>query len=231
MSDRCPGRPLGYRGGLASMNDGWDAPSDPERIAQERNWLDLVARRAPGAEAAMNKLFERYQTPFKRYLRARALPEADIEDAMQRVWIDVARKAGEFRPDGIPQAWLRGFLINEMVDTLSVNAKRNGRFISANDERHAASVEQAASRQTAPSPEAIRAARDFKECVQRAFSELKRQRGIEAWWLYLRHVEDWDVKQIAERRGSTLGAARQLMSSARKVFRELLSPCLGLRTD
>lgn len=212
-----------------SETDGAHAP-DEGRAEEERVLLALVARGGPTANSAMRTLFVRYQGRFKSHLRSRGFRDADIDDVTQRVWGDVARKAGKFSADGVPGAWLWGFLDIAKKDVLRTNAQRGDRFVSGNDDRQTSPSEQPSMEANAPSPEAQRKERDFKDCVQRAFAAFKRQHSNEAWWVYLRHVEDWDLDQIARYRGSSPHAAAQFLSKARKEFRELLAPCIELKT-
>ncbi|MBL8339875.1 MAG: sigma-70 family RNA polymerase sigma factor [Rubrivivax sp.] len=206
-------------------------PADPERVAMEREWLRRLAQGGPGADAAMHALFRRYQAPFKAFLRSRGFRGPEIDDLTQRVWLDVARKSHTFLADGVPEVWLWGFLKTAMRDALRAGAQRGARFVSSDDDNQAPSIDLALSELASPSPEAARAVHDFRECVRRAFAVFKRQHPKEAWWLYLWHVEEWDLEQIARYRGSTLHAASQFLSKARKMFREPVAPCLELRPD
>jgi RNA polymerase sigma factor (sigma-70 family) len=204
---------------------------DEARAKEERALLARIARGAPEANSAMRTLFNRYQPRFRSHLRSRGFRDGDIDDATQRVWSDVARKAGKFSADGVPGAWLWGFFDIAKKDVIRANAQRGDRFVSANDDRQTSPSEQPSTESNAPSPEAQRSARDFNDCVQRAFAAFKRQHSNEAWWVYLRHVEEWDLDQIAEYRGSSSHAAAQFLSQARKGFRELLAPCRDLKPD
>lgn len=197
------------------------------RHAQERGWLASIAVGGPPADVAMKALHERYQADFRAYLRRRGFREADIDDVTQRVWLDVARKAGRFARNGVPEAWLWSFLKNEMHDALRKDARLAARFTPANDETHHASETAVAS----STPEKAKALRDLRDCVERAFSAFKRQHAHEAWWMYLRHVEDWDLDQVARHRGGSRHAAEVFLSRARRLFRDHVAPCLPLRAS
>lgn len=212
------------------MDDGGDREdADAARAAEERNWIADVARGGEQGNGAMHKLFLRYRGPFRAKLRWRGLGEADIDDVMQKVWIDVAKKAATFSPEGLPRAWLWGFVKNKVKDYFRAQDRRGARFISANDEGAASSVANALS--SDPSPEAARARSDFNDCVQQAFAAFKQHHGDEAWWVYRRHVEDWDLNEIAKQQGKSPHAVSQALSMLRKALREFIAPCLELRTD
>lgn len=197
------------------------------RHAQERGWLACIAVGGPPANAAMKALHQRYQADFRAYLRHRGFRDADIDDVTQRAWLDIARKAGRFDRTGVPEGWLWGFLKNAMLDALRQNARLAARFTPANDDAHDPREAVAAP----DTPEKAKALRDLRDCVERAFSAFKRQHAHEAWWMYLRHVEDWDLDQVAHHRGGSRHAAVEFLSRARRLFRQHVAPCLPLRAD
>lgn len=195
------------------------------RHAQERGWLASIAAGGAPANAAMKALHQRYQAEFRAYLRRRGFRDADIDDITQRAWLDLARKAGSFARTGVPEAWLWGFLKHEMHDALRQDARLAARFMPANDEVHDPLATVAAP----DTPEKAKSLRDLRDCVERAFSTFKRQHTHEAWWMYLRHVEDWDLDQVARHRGGSRHAAEVFLSRARRLFRDHVAPCLPLR--
>jgi len=216
---------------------------------EERALLALAAQGGRAANAAMRTLFTRYQRRFKAHLRERGFGAADIDDTTQRVWADVWRKVGEFTAEGVPSHWLWGFFRNAKNDLLRKTAQRGERFISGDADAHTgahtdaktdANIDFARDCQTTaenspaappthPSPQAHREARDFRDCVQQAFAAFKRQQPDAAHWVYLRHVEEWDLAQIAEYRGCTPHAAAQMLSKARTAFGRLIAPCRDLQ--
>jgi RNA polymerase sigma factor (sigma-70 family) len=199
-----------------------------ERDDEERTWLASVASGGAPANAAMKALFQRYQSRFRAHLRARGFADADMEDVTQRVWMAVAGKAHAFKQTGVPEAWLWGFLKNEKQEALRRSGKEASRFSSANDDELIAPISGGA---LPNSPEATRAARDLRGCVDLAFADFKRRHGQVAWWMYLRHVEDWDLDQLARHRGCSRHAIEEFLSQARKLFRAYVRRCLELRAD
>jgi DNA-directed RNA polymerase specialized sigma24 family protein len=199
---------------------------------QERGWLAAIAAGGPAGHAAMKALHLRYQRDFRAFLRHRGFGDADIDDITQRVWLDVARKAPTFVDTGVPEAWLWGFLKNEMHDELRRNARAASRFSPANDDAtRTGAGDTITMASPGPTPEKAMSLRDLRDCVERAFVAFKRQQPHEAWWMYLRHVEDWDLDQVAHHRGGTKRAAAEFLSRARKLFRDHVAPCLELRRD
>lgn len=210
------------------MNTGERTGGGSGDAEQERRWLASIAVGGPAADAAMKALHLRYQRRFRTYLRYRGFREADIDDVTQRAWLDVTRKAGTFARSGVVEAWLWGFLKNAMHDELRRNARAAERFTSANDEDEVGAADPAPTRSA---QEKARALRDLRDCVERAFSAFKREHAHEAWWMYLRDVEDWNLDQVAHHRGGTLRAAAVFLSRARRLFRKHVAPCLELRGD
>ena len=203
---------------------------DQRRQAEERAWLNLIAQRQSSAAAGLQRLIERYRRLFRSELRRSGLRNEDIEDAMQNIWIDVMRRAPNFDPaEGPPGAWLSGFVTTEIRRRRRANHQWDSRIVSTDDTQHAAAVEKVMSAASERTPESIGALNDLKDCVQRVFAAFKLRHNDEAWWLYRRHVEEWDLEQVAKYRGSSPHAASQFLSQARKKFRELVAPCLELR--
>ncbi len=206
--------------------------SEEQRHAEEHLWLCLIAQGPPAANAAMKELVRRYVGDFRKRLRKWGFAGAEVDDAMQRVWIDVVAKAALYDPSkSPPKVWLNGFVNNELLRTWEIETATRKLFVSDGDERQAAAISRAESQLVVESPESGKAARELAECVQRAFGVFKRQRSNDAFWLYLRELEEWDIATIAMYRQSSEGATRQFLSNARRLLRPHLAPCLELRGD
>lgn len=202
------------------------------RHEEERRWLLALAAGGPPADSALKALYQRYHGPFRIHMRRRNFSEADTEEALQRVWIEIVRKASTFRSAGIPEAWLWGYLKNVVRDELrefARHASHRAAWVTGDEADIEAAQQQAAGQAAdADGPERSRSARDLKDCVQRAFAAFKAEHPVVAWWFYMRHVEDWTPQDMAQYRQSTVGAANQFLSRHRKSFRKYLAPCLPL---
>ena len=58
-------------------------------------------------------LFEQHAPYVGRMLRYMGVPDADLEDACQEVFVVVHRKIASLRPDASPRGWLYGICLNE----------------------------------------------------------------------------------------------------------------------
>lgn len=204
-------------------------PPDPEQLARERRWLAQVAAGGTERSAAMEALFKAYQRRFKSRLGRFGVPHDQIQDATQEIWTAVLTKAHEFKPDQTPSAWLHGFVEIELLRFWSRRRKANERWQSDDDEAVAEQIEQAMVALSPPTPEDDLVFAAFRRCVQERFGWFKREHPEGAWLLYLRHVEDYTLEQLAQCHRSSVAATSQFLYEARHRFRPLLQKCKGLR--
>jgi RNA polymerase sigma factor (sigma-70 family) len=203
---------------------------DPERVARETRWLAQVAAAGAPRDAAMRALFDTYQGPFIKHLRWRGLSIEMALDTAQNVWIDVIRKAHTFRAGATPSSWLRGFLDIALADALRKQS-RMPHTVSDADDGFTAVVDEALSSLQSRSPETEHALVALRRCVQGAIAAFKRHCADEAGAVYLRHVEEWTLEQMAEYRRSSVHATSEYLSKARQRFRPYIQPCLDLQPD
>lgn len=150
-------------------------------------------------------------------------------DALQETWLAIFRKAGEIRPGTSPSAFLWGFAALAREDVMRKWMRRRGREVSDSQEIDIDEIDQSLELLSGPTPERSHQLADLRHCVARAFAAFKKLHANEAWLLYARHVEGWDLPQIAECRQSSEHAAVEFLSKARAKFRPLVRVCLELR--
>lgn len=178
----------------------------------------------------MRALFDTYQAPFIKHLRWRGLSMEMALDTAQNVWVDVIRKAHTFRAGATPSSWLRGFLDNALADALR-KLSQVPRAVSNADDGFVDVVDEALAALQSQTPETAHVLAELRRCVQGAISAFKRHYADEAGAVYLRHVEEWTLEQMAEYRRSTVHSTSEYLSKARQRFRPYIQPCLGLQPD
>lgn len=83
----------------------------PTLLGRVRDW---------GDESAWAEFVEIYQPHLRRWCRGYGLGEADVDDAIQRIWIGLADRLRSFRydPGRSFRGWLRRFCRSRVVDML-----------------------------------------------------------------------------------------------------------------
>lgn len=76
---------------------------------------ELVRRAQAGEAAAFDQLYDRYLTVVYRRVTC-SIPQADIEDVTQEVFIAVIRSLGKFRGDAKFRTWLYTILSRKIAD-------------------------------------------------------------------------------------------------------------------
>ena len=203
---------------------------DPERVDRETRWLAQVAVAGSARDPAMRALFDTYQASFVKHLRWRGLSIEMALDTTQNVWVDVIRKAHTFRAGATPSSWLRGFLDIALMEALRKQSQLPP-TVSDSDDAFTEVIDAALSALHPRSPEAEHALGALRRCVQGAIAAFKRRHADEAGVVYLRHVEEWTLEQVAEYRNSSVHSTSEYLSKARYRFRPFIQPCLDLQPD
>lgn len=197
--------------------------------AQHDRWLAEVAAGGAERDPAAKQLHRAFQPKFLAAMRHHGIPPDMANDALQEAWLAIFRKAGEIRPGTSAAAFLWGFASLAREDAMRKWMRRRGREVSDSQDVDTGEVEQSLALLGGPTPETSRQLADLRQCVARAFAAFKQLHATEAWLLYARHVEGWDLPQIAECRQSSEHAAAEFLSKARIKFRPLVRTCLELR--
>lgn len=180
-------------------------------------------------DAAAKQLHRAFQPKFLAAMRHHGIPIDIANDALQEAWLAIFRKAREIRPGTSPSAFLWGFASLARADALRRWLRRRDREVSSSQDGDDDEVEQSLASLACATPETSRQLADLRQCVARAFAAFKQLHAVDAWLLYARHVEGWELRQIAECRQSSEHAAAEFLSKARAKFRPLVRPCLALQ--
>ena len=150
----------------------------------------LIAQAQQGDQAAFGELYDRYLT--KVYRRVYTLvPESDVEDVTQEVFISVARSLGSFRGGSSFSTWLYRIVKRRVADYYRKN------------ERRVEQVElEKADHIVGANPLGDKADELLLRQALRALPESHRE------VIMLRLAEGLPFQEVAERLGIRLGAAK-----------------------
>jgi RNA polymerase sigma-70 factor, ECF subfamily len=209
--------------------DGPSPRSDPRsptdqsaRSEVESVWLEQIAQRGSAASAAFRRLTEVYGSKILAFCMRRGLSLGDAEDLLQDVCVTLYAKAAEFRQGATPSPWIWAIVRNRWIDALRDPYKARRDVDSDEEDGMPASAAQVAAPSTDLAPQAA------DDCVQRALQDFARGNSEAAMVVYLRDLEGWAIKDVAEYLERTEGATRQYLSEVRKKLRPFLEPCLEL---
>lgn len=93
-------------------------PDEPASVpAEAADEAALVARARDNETAAWGEIYDRYQRPVYRYVRARVYDEAAAEDLVSTVFLAALQGIGRYRERGRPLlAWLYAIARNTVAD-------------------------------------------------------------------------------------------------------------------
>lgn len=205
--------------------------ADQQSVVEERTWLGLVAGGGPRATSAMGRLHDRYRQRFASFVRSHGLQEADIQDVTQNAWLAIAKKAGGFWVDGTPQPWFWSIVRRELQEFLRQNQRKVARFASKPDGREDAPRDEGDSVSDEPAPDGAKEAKEFRECLEQAFSTFGRRWPNDAHWLRLLHALEWDVEALARHLDMPIDEAKTRLKQMRPRFARIAQPCRELKPD
>lgn len=158
-------------------------------------------------EERVAELFAEHADFVWRSLRRLGVPEADVDDALQEVFLVVHRRLAEYEDRGLMRAWL--FAISRQV------ASHQRRGMSRTERRHRALVVDASHEDL----EELMARREAVEAVNSFLDELDEpQRQV----FYLADVEGLTAPEISAALGVKLNTVYGRLRLARKRFERLI---------
>lgn len=163
---------------------------------------------SPAVEGKVAAIFREYGRYVFRLLRRLGVPDADVDDVFQEVFVIVHRKLPDLDPKAIVRAWVYGICIRR-----AANYRKRNRARREIPTEH--TVEQADVDQATPG-EAIDAkkARDILERILRSLPDEKR----EVFVLYA--IEELPMQEIADALGCPVNTAYSRLYAARKLVEE-----------
>src|SRR5262249_42577056 len=140
-----------------------------------------------------------------RLIRRLGVPDADVDDVFQEVFVVVHRKLPEFEPHGSLRSWVYGICVRRVSN---YRRRHRGRHELPPE----ATIEHTATEETT-APEVLdeRKARALLESILRGLPEQKR----EVFVLYV--IEELTMQEVADALGCPLKTAYSRLYAARKL--------------
>lgn len=195
------------------MNSSTDRARGPQHVADES--LRRAVPSLPERHAEVAALFQRHGDFVFRVLRRLGTPAPDVEDALQEVFLVVARKLPEYEERGGMRAWL--FTIARQV---AQHARRA-------DERRERRQRGLLSFRESDDPHAALERNQAAELVNRFLAELDPK---QAEVFYLAEVEGLTAPEIAAALGIKLNTVYARLRLGRERFERALRRNTGWRS-
>lgn len=191
-------------------------PKNTEQAERDRASLAKILAGGKGVGEGTSELYKAYRRPFLAYFQRNSIDAGQAEDLLQEVFINVVRRAADFRAEAMVSTWMWTIARNKLIDHT-----RGSRPELTLDDDGWAAVEATARYE--PEPGGSHHAID--DCVSKAFQSFAKQAPDRAEALRRLTLDDWSVDQVAEFIGRTPGATREYLSQCRKKFKTFLEPC------
>jgi RNA polymerase sigma-70 factor, ECF subfamily len=196
-----------------------DMSTEARTAAQaERDRASIAKIQAGGRslEDGTKELYGAYRRTFIAYFQRNRMDMAQAEDLLQEVFINVVRRAGDFRAESSVSTWLWTIARHKLIDhTRSVRPEQ-----TLNEDGWAALENSLADEIRDES-----AHHSLDDCVSKAFQVFAKQAPERAEALRRLTLDGWSTEQIAQFIGRTPGATREYLSQCRKRFKSFLEPC------
>lgn len=162
----------------------------------------------PAVESRVAAIFREYGRFVFRLLRRLGVPDADVDDVFQEVFLIVHRKLPDLEPNTVLRAWVYGICVRRAANYRKRNRAR--REIPTE-----ATIEPVEVDSTTPG-EAIdaRRAKELLEDILRGLPDEKR----EVFVLYV--IEELPMQEVADAVGCPLHTAYSRLYAARKLIHE-----------
>jgi RNA polymerase sigma-70 factor (ECF subfamily) len=188
-------------------------------FAQKLSDEQLVQRVCAGDVALFEVLMRRNNTRLYRTLRSLLRNEAEIEDAMQAVYVLAYSKLGTFRGDAKLDTWLTQIALNEALGRLRRDRRHPVLSLATVSE-----PELSASEPAEPTPEAHVGRRELAAILEAAVDELP---DLYRVTFMLRDVDGMDTTQAAQVLGVSEDVVKKRLSRARAMLRAHVEEMFG----
>ncbi len=199
-----------------------DTPPDPASIALVRD-RRLVKRILDGNESALREFIDEYFPRLYRYARHRLSIEADVEDVVQVVLTQAARRLETWRGEATLLTWLVQICRHEISRTLRQASQRADLMVPFLSDDLLRSVVESIETDPADNPESATRRSEVITLIQFALDQLPEHYAAV---LELKYVEGFSSREIAERLHTSDEALQSLLARARRAFRDICGEAL-----
>jgi len=172
---------------------------------------DIATRSAAGEAAAFRELYARHRQSVYAVISRMIIGDADREELLQDIFMQVYLSLGNFRGDSKLSTWIHRIAVNVTLQHI----RRKGRRVNLQFREETPAEELAADTRAATSPEDEASLRDRKAAVERALSALSPKKRIV---LVLSDFEGRSSQEISEIVGASSLTVRTRLFYARKEF-------------
>lgn len=195
---------------------------DPPGEIQVARDVKLARRMLAGDGRALDEFCSEYLPKLFRYAVRRIPKRADVDDVVQVVLAQAARRIETYRGEATLLTWLIGICRHEISRHLGSEARRDDTHSFLNDDVLRAAVESLEAPPDAePDHDARR--RELIAMVQMTLDQLPLHYANA---LELRYLEGLTSKELAHRMNIGDEAAQSLLARARRAFREVCTTAL-----
>ncbi|HVR18648.1 MAG TPA: RNA polymerase sigma factor [Polyangiaceae bacterium] len=194
-------------------------PPLPLAIAAKLTDEQLVQRIRSGDIALFEVLMRRNNTRLYRTLRSLLRNEAEIEDAMQAVYVIAYSKLGSFRGDAQLSTWLTQIALNEALGRLRHDRRHPALSLAAVPE-----PELPIGAPSVHTPEAHVNRRELAAILEEAVDALPELYRVT---FMLREIDGMDTTQAAQALGVSEDVVKKRLSRARALLRAHVQKLFG----
>ncbi len=197
------------------------SPKTPS-IALSRD-RKLVKRILAGDERAFKTFVDEYFPRLYRYARHRLPNEADVDDVVQVVLSQAARRLETYRGEATLLTWLVQICRHEISKALHKASRDSDMMAPFLNDDLLRSVVESIETDDSHEPEAEGRRTELISLIQFALDQLPEHYASA---LELKYIEGFNSQEIAERLHTSDEATQSLLARARRAFREVCGEAL-----
>ena len=176
--------------------------------------LEQIQQGGKKREQAVSTLYSHYSPNLYGYFIRFGIPNEDVKEMVQDVFIQVIKNAHTFRGESKISTWLWAVARNQCLMYIRKKKLPFDEYTDQASDGSGTSSEERLIRKT------------LRECVEFGFKEFAIAEPDRAEILRLVAWYDWSMKDIASYLDKKLGATREYLSQCRKKLKPFLAHCL-----
>ncbi len=176
-----------------------------------------------GDEPALRRFFDEYFPRLYRYARHRLRNEADVDDVVQIVLAQAARRMETYRGEATLLTWLVQICRHEISQQLHKSSRDTDMMVPFLNDELLRSVVESIEGDSSSDPEASTRRSELISLIQFALDQLP---DHYATALELKYIEGFNSREIAEKFKTSDEAIQSLLARARRAFREVCGDAL-----